>query len=77
MSTFFALASAIAATAEAQAVALGDAVEDGGFLEYIPVKKRRAMEAQKILQRKGLSFFSSAAGAPSSFDDPTTSLPPP
>lgn len=29
--------------------------EDDGYVEYIPVKKRRAMEAQKILQRKGKS----------------------
>ncbi|KAE8700613.1 DEAD-box ATP-dependent RNA helicase 35B [Hibiscus syriacus] len=27
--------------------------EDDGYVEYIPVAKRRAMEAQKILQRKG------------------------
>ncbi|KAF8393127.1 hypothetical protein HHK36_021368 [Tetracentron sinense] len=27
--------------------------DDDGYVEYIPVKKRRAMEAQKILQRKG------------------------
>ncbi|OUZ99370.1 DNA/RNA helicase [Macleaya cordata] len=29
--------------------------EDDGYVEYIPVKKRRLMEAQKILQRKGKS----------------------
>ncbi|KAL9240183.1 hypothetical protein vseg_014431 [Gypsophila vaccaria] len=27
--------------------------EDEGYVEYVPVQKRRAMEAQKILQRKG------------------------
>lgn len=58
--------------------ASGDAIDDDGFVEYIPVKKRRAMEAQNILQRKGrLSSSSSAAGAPSSSDDPAASLPPP
>lgn len=29
--------------------------EDDDYVEYIPVKKRRAMEAQRILQRKGKS----------------------
>lgn len=29
--------------------------EDDDYVEYIPVKKRRQMEAQKILQRKGKS----------------------
>lgn len=27
--------------------------EDDDYVEYVPVKKRRAMEAQKLLQRKG------------------------
>ena len=27
--------------------------EDDDYMEYIPVHKRRSMEAQKILQRKG------------------------
>ena len=29
--------------------------EEDDYVEYIPVAKRRAMEAQKILQRKGKS----------------------
>lgn len=29
--------------------------EDDDYVEYIPIKKRRAMETQKILQRKGKS----------------------
>eukprot|EP01018_Ginkgo_biloba_P010232 Gb_18686 [translate_table: standard] len=32
---------------------LENAEEDDGYEEYIPIKKRRMMEAQKILQRKG------------------------
>ncbi|XP_048234020.1 DEAD-box ATP-dependent RNA helicase 35 isoform X2 [Ricinus communis] len=28
-------------------------MEDDGYVEYVPVAKRRALEAQKILQRKG------------------------
>lgn len=38
-----------------------NAEEDEDYVEYIPVKKRRMMEAQKILQRKGKGSLSEDA----------------
>ncbi|MCO5611061.1 hypothetical protein L7F22_065311 [Adiantum nelumboides] len=37
----------------------GDADGDGEFQEYVPVKKRKQLEAQKFLQRKGRGLASS------------------
>lgn len=51
--------------------------DDDDYEEYIPVAKRRAMEAQKLLQRKGRLNSSSAADADASADLANLLLPPP
>ncbi|KAG1366560.1 putative DEAD-box ATP-dependent RNA helicase 35 [Cocos nucifera] len=49
-----------------------DNLDDNDYAEYIPIKKRRVLEAQKILQCKGyLSFANDGGGGgnPSTIDD--------
>uniref|UniRef100_A0A1D1YXK5 RNA helicase n=1 Tax=Anthurium amnicola TaxID=1678845 RepID=A0A1D1YXK5_9ARAE len=44
--------------------------EDDAYVEYVPIQKRRAMEAQKLLRLKGLLSSTSASAPPSASDDP-------
>lgn len=43
--------------------------EEDDYVEYIPVHKRRAMEAQKLLQRKGRLPSSEGSAAPSAVEE--------
>ncbi|KAL3689853.1 hypothetical protein R1sor_016162 [Riccia sorocarpa] len=45
------------------AAAVAAMEEDGDYQEYVPVRKRRMMEAQKILQRKGRGVVSATTDA--------------
>ncbi|XP_058074312.1 DEAD-box ATP-dependent RNA helicase 35-like [Magnolia sinica] len=48
--------------------------DDDGYVEYVPVKKRRAMEVQKILHRKGVKSSNPTSVDPTTSSDPTADL---